>query len=471
MSNALVAFKGVVGSGVTPDDNPGLEVLVEGAGEMSAPQPSMELVKPARKSDNVLIQIEMYLRSKYRFRYNQVSNKVEFGRVGRHDFCDMTDFDYNSLLRELKLSDLSCSISTLRQILASDFVLTYDPYIEFVNNLPKWDGQDHIGELAATVVTTNQCFWDTCLRKWLVAMVTAWIKPEIVNHTALILCGPQGCGKTSWLRRVIPDALNRYIYAGKVNVRDKDSQIKLSECSLIVMDELENMHRDLDALKELITKTSIYVRRAYAFVHENYTRRASFAGSINNHDFLHDMTGNRRFLCFDTKRIDYQHKVDMIQVYAQAVALEQNGFQYWFDEEEGAVLEQNNESFRAVYAEEEQLATFYEPCDETDEDVLFMKSSDILKSLLQLSGLRSLSGQKLGRILANSGYKRVKKNDRYGYYLKLKKPELIEPQVVDCGLVDEDWALDLVEVLEPSQPSIQIVKPIPCVDKVRQRRV
>ena len=95
MSNALDEFKGVVDAGITPDDNPGLEAFVEGAGEMPAPQPLVELVKPAKKGDNVLIQIEMYLRSKYRFRYNLVSNKVEFGRIVDKDFRDMRDYDYN----------------------------------------------------------------------------------------------------------------------------------------------------------------------------------------------------------------------------------------------------------------------------------------------------------------------------------------------------------------------------------------
>lgn len=61
MSNALDEFKGVADAGITPDDNPGLEAFVEGAGEMPAPQPLVELAKPAKKGDNVLIQIEMYL--------------------------------------------------------------------------------------------------------------------------------------------------------------------------------------------------------------------------------------------------------------------------------------------------------------------------------------------------------------------------------------------------------------------------
>lgn len=39
MSNALDEFKGVADAGITPDDNPGLETFVEGAGEMPAPRP------------------------------------------------------------------------------------------------------------------------------------------------------------------------------------------------------------------------------------------------------------------------------------------------------------------------------------------------------------------------------------------------------------------------------------------------
>jgi len=44
-----------------------------------------------------------------------------------------------------------------------------------------------------------------------------------------------------------------------------------------------------------------------------------------------------------------------------------------------AELEQNNEEFRAVIPEEEQLMAFYEPCDESDPEAVFMKTTDILK--------------------------------------------------------------------------------------------
>ena len=427
MSNALQDFQGAGDVGITPDDNPGLEAFLQGEASPTevASQPQGLQLKTTG-GDTLIEQIELFLRSQWLFRYNIVANKAEFKLVKKPDapFTEMRDFDYNSILRDLKYADLQCSMSTLRMILASKFMPEYDPYIEYTSTLPEWDGQtDYIERLANTVTTGNPDFWQRAFKKWFVAMTASWMQTEVVNHTALILSGAQGVGKTTWLGNLIPPPLRKYVFAGMINVRDKDSQVKLSECCLIVMDELENMGRNLDALKALITKKDIYLRRAYAFTHERYIRRASFAGSINNKDFLHDITGNRRFLCFEAKRIDYQIFTDLDKAYAQAISLAQNGFQYWFSQEEMAELEQNNEEFRAVIPEEEQLMAFYEPCNDADPEAVFMKTTDILKNLLRLSGLRSLSEQKLGRVLM-AHFKRIKRQGRYEYMIKTKNQEV-----------------------------------------------
>lgn len=416
--------------GITPDDSPAMDEMLQGVTPLTevAPQPQGLQLKTTG-GDTLIEQIELFLRAQWLFRYNVVSNKAEFKLVKEPDtpFAEMRDFDYNSILRDLKYADLQCSMNMLRTILTSNFMVEYDPYAEYTASLPRNDGQiDYIELLADTVTTGNQDFWRRAFKKRFVAMVASWIQPEVVNHTALILSGAQGVGKTTWLGNLIPAPLRKYVYAGMVNVRDKDSQVKLSECCIIIMDELENMSRNLDALKELITKRDIHIRRAYSYTHEHYTRRASFAGSINNKDFLHDITGNRRFLCFEAKQINYQPFADLDKAYSQAIHLAQNGFQYWFSQEELSELEQNNEEFRAVIPEEEQLMAFYESCDEADPEGGFMKTTDILKNLLRLSGLRSLSEQKLGRVLI-AHFKRVKRQGRYGYLIKTKTQEVPTP--------------------------------------------
>ena len=102
----------------------------------------------------------------------------------------------------------------------------------------------------------------------------------------------------------------------------------------------------------------------------------------------------------------------------------QNGFQYWFSQDELSELEQNNEEFRAVIPEEEQLMASHEPCTEDDTDAVFMLNTEILKNLLRLSGLRTLSEQKLGRVLKARKFIRIKRQGRYGYLIKAKTQEI-----------------------------------------------
>ena len=182
--------------------------------------------------------------------------------------------------------------------------------------------------------------------------------------------------------------------------------------------------------------------------HGNYIRAIQLANMADN----------------NLLNIRNNHDVNMEQVYAQAIALWVGGFQYWFDKDEMAVLERNNEAFRAVCVEEEQLTSFYEPCNEGDAGVLFMKTTDILKSLLQLSGLRSLSDQKLGRVLMSLGYKRVKKDGRYGYLLRLRKPS-----VPDSLLSELE---SMVEVQVPEEPEeIELAQlPVARIGRVQRQQ-
>jgi len=409
--------------GITPDDSAAIDDFLGGTHEnQQVLEPRIEIATTGTNG-GVLQQIEAFLKARHCFRYNQATNKVEWKcqDKSQNDFVDMRDYDYNTVLRGIKYAELSCSISSLRILLASSFVTPYDPYTDYFERLPAWDGQtDYIEQLANTVETTNPKFWQRCFRKWLVALTGSLIDEKVVNHTAIIFSGAQGIGKTRWFGRILPEELRRYQFAGTLNLRDKDSQVKLSECPLIVMDELENMGgKNIDALKELITKEHIYLRRAYAYTHEKYVRRASFAGSVNHKEFLVDMTGNRRFLCFEVNRINPEHQIPLDRVYAQALHLLQSGFQYWFDQDEIAELNASNEEFRTISVEEEQLMSYFEPCSE-ENDPEYLKTTQILQVISSSSKMRGLSEQRLGRVLRAKDFLRVKKGDRWVYVVKRK---------------------------------------------------
>ena len=347
-----------------------------------------------------------YLREQYVFRHNMGNQKIEFHQKDETVFKDMTDTDFNSIKVELNLNDISCSRDTLRTIIFSNQWEQYDPYKEFLASLPLWDGDDHIAKLASTVRTDDEKYWLWCLRKWLVAFVGSLDEDEIINHTAIILCGKQGIGKSSWLRNILPPVLRKYYSSGFINPKDKESLVQLSELCIFNMDEVENLKpRHIEALKELMTKPSMYLRRAYATLSQNYPRRCSFCGTANGIKILHDITGNRRFLCHNVLGIDYQlNGIDLFQVYAQAYQLFRTGFQFWLNSEEQAAIEKQNARFRAESLEEELVNTYFEPCQTEEDGHKRMQASEIQSFLQRKVPYVKLSSVVIGKILSSKGF-------------------------------------------------------------------
>lgn len=396
----------------------------------------MGKIKSMTKSPAVTIplspmqRVERYLNLKYNFRYNEVMARIESKLKSDLDFQPVTDYFLNSLTREMNKAGIPCGITLLRNLLLSDFTPVFNPFKKYLGELPPWDEKtDYILQLCQTVTTTDDQLWIFCFRKWLVAMVASLMHDPIVNHTVLAFSGKQGIGKTSFILNLVPPDLKDYSFSGSINPANKDTLIQLAECMLINLDELENLNRsELGALKELITKSSIRLRRPYGFTTENLPRRASFAGSINGKEFLRDCTGNRRFLCFEVEQINYQHNVPLDRVYAQAVHLVNNGFPFYFNSEEIQMVNQSNEQFRAMSVEEELLLTYFDPCEAEDADFLF-STTQLVGWFTEKVKMSVTDGakQKLGKALRAHKFVRIKRQNRYVYALKEKASEVEVP--------------------------------------------
>ena len=97
---------------------------------------------------------------------------------------------------------------------------------------------------------------------------------------------------------------------------------------------------------------------------------------------LTDRTGSRRFLCFETVRIDYLTPVDYSHIYSQALALYKGGFKYWFSDTDIAEINDNNEPFQQSSPEEELFYTiFRKPC--RFEAYLHLSSSEIIAKIAE----------------------------------------------------------------------------------------
>lgn len=366
---------------------------------------------------NIVDTVEKVLLSRYEFRHNEITTRIEFMDREKlpNEFESLTDYKENSVLRWLLKKGLKINQTLLKNIIRSDFSRQYNAFGDYFSNLPQYDGKsDFIKELAGTVKTHNDELWYLSLKKWLVAMV-ACATTNKTNHTVLVFAGSQGIGKTTWILNLIPPQLQNYVYSGNINPNNKDTLVHLSECVLINMDELESLNKsEIGTLKEVITKGDIRIRKAYGVNQENMPRRASFSGSVNSMQFLNDTTGSRRFLCFEVSSIDYTSPVNYPGVFSQAVSLLNSGFQYWFDQEEIELITANNDRFQLVSQEEELLLAYFEP-KPFDVAELFLTNSEIVNRIKLKTGINSVRPRALGNALVKYGFVRIKKDGRQVY--------------------------------------------------------
>jgi predicted P-loop ATPase len=370
---------------------------------------------------------ENYLRKNYEFKYNTVKGRVFYKNKKQKNsrFRLMQERDFNSILVRMMKQGMNIQRNKLLSILYSDFVVNFNPISNYFDELPKWDSRDHITELSNTVKTTKQKTFNWAFKKWLVALVACATSDEIVNQTALILVGKQGVGKSRWIEnKLLPIILCDYIFSKNLNPNNKDQILQLAEAILINMEEIGEFNKSqTESFKELITKKIIKERRAYGVFTEEFVRRASFIGSSNNKELLNDVTGNRRFLVFEVLGFDFDKKIDINQVYAQAKELLKGKFRYWFDGQDIIRVNENNSEFVKTSEAEELINENFKVPLKDSKHIEFMNAtqvSDYLYLKYKSNGRSRIQGVEVGKVMTALGFK-TKKVNGLKKYLVLKK--------------------------------------------------
>jgi len=315
-------------------------------------------IKNSSKEDEKYLETETYLINKYDFRRNLITGRLEMKLKHENIYHIMEDVELNSIHRELKKISQSIGKDGLYMLLYSDFTPTYDPFKEYFDALPDWDGStDYIAELVDTLEfkdIVEKRLFGKYLQRWLVGVVACATEPQSINQSAIILVGKQGMGKSRWLNYLVPKPLSSYKFIGTIDPANKDTLVYLSECLLINLDELETLRKaDIGGLKTIMTLPSVKVRRPYDRLPQDMIRRASFVGSINSSDFLNDPTGSRRFLVFEVENVLNFQKIDMDKVYSQVKSLLANGEHFWFSEQEiNEITEKNKKHTLRTYEHE-----------------------------------------------------------------------------------------------------------------------
>lgn len=272
-----------------------------------------------------VMQMDEFMKRRYEFRFNQLTSQVECRQRNSFDFYFrpvnkrlMASITMNAQYEGLKLWD-----KDVVRYLNSDHVPVYQPIEEFLYDLPRWDGKDHIGDLAKRVPCNNP-HWAQLFRRWFLSMIAHWrgLGKNHANSTSPILVGPQAYRKSTFCRLILPPCLQAY-YTDSIDFsRKRDAELYLNRFLLINMDEFDQIGINQQPfLKHIMQKPVVNTRRPNASAVEELRRYASFIGTSNHKDLLTDTSGSRRYIGVEvTGVIDVVRPVDYEQLYAQAMA-------------------------------------------------------------------------------------------------------------------------------------------------------
>ncbi len=236
-----------------------------------------------------------------------------------------------------------------------------NPVRTWIESLP-WDGTKRLPLFCETVEVDEDFpneLKDKLIQRWLYSAVAAAKKWDgFKARGVLTLQGEQGIGKTSWIAALVPPELrNDFVKLDHhLDPNNKDSVFIGVSHWITEVGELDSsFKKDVARLKGFLTNDCDKLRLPYDKRPIEMPRRTVFAASVNDPNFLIDRTGNSRFWTLPVLSLDYEHDVNMQQLYAEIALMIEEGATWWLTPEEEAELEESNKRFRAVSVIEERL--------------------------------------------------------------------------------------------------------------------
>ena len=384
-------------------------------------------MKYTRPSALLAFKTEAYMKEHYTLRLNVMTGTPEYrmNAVG-YGFLPLDQAARNTMAIKALKAGVESWDKDLNRYIDSNLIPKYYPMEDYLRHLPKWNGKhDYVGELARRVKTDNK-HWENDFHTWMLSMVAQWMGKDRQHGNAIVplLIGPQGSGKTTFCRRLLPEYLQVYFNDRLSMKNDNDIFLAMSGYALINIDEFDAMSKNQQPiLKYLISKHDIKFRPPYGKVMEERQRFASFIATTNNRRPLVDPTGSRRFICVYADEIDNTGLINYDQLYAQLYTELQQGHRYWFEDEENARIMQQNEPFQQVSSYEQMITLTYLAPEDTPEDTKYVLLQDIMKHLEKSFPTFSIgrsTDMELGRRLTKMGYDNKRRNKGSAFRVKAK---------------------------------------------------
>ena len=401
-------------------------------------------------SQEATLAVELFLMENYRFRRNTLNGKVEYAKLPKASVSadgntvgdssslscasDEAEFEYrpltpaalNSIIIRAKREQIlekGSPKTEITEYVQSEEIPEYNPVQHFLDNLPKWDKKNHIAKVFGRIpgITSEQLNYLTI---WLRSSVAHWKQMDMLhgNECVPTFIGHQGCGKTTFVRRLLPLELRQY-YLDHLNLANKfDKEMALTNNLFVNLDELDSIRPSQQAsLKQTLSVSKVNGRPIFGRTQEDRPRFASFVATTNNRHPLKDVTGSRRYICIlipDGQNVDNTGDIDYGQLYAQVVyELQEQKAPYWYNNDEVARIQQLNQDFM----EKKDLAEIFTACfrQPNEGEVVKTMNCDQIISIMQQNypTLQNTMGNKvkLGRAISALGFKH-KEHSHVAYY-------------------------------------------------------
>lgn len=216
---------------------------------------------------------------------------------------------------------------------------SYHPVREYLASLPEWDGVPRVDTLLVDYLgAPDEAYTYAATRKTLCAAVIRVMNPGCKFDTVLVLCGPQGIGKSTLVARLAGDWFTDSI--SLTDTKDKTAAEKLQGNWIIEFGELAGLRKaDERDLKGFISRQNDKYRASYGRIVESHPRQCIFIGTTNETEgYLNDTTGGRRYWpistpCIGKKKIWDITQEEIDQIWAEVLVHVKNGEKLTLPEE------------------------------------------------------------------------------------------------------------------------------------------
>lgn len=390
---------------------------------------------------NKVAEVKAFLNEHYDIKVNEFDpnksvvrpkTKVYFGPV-----------TFNDISLHLLEEDIQVSDSVLRKILHSpNQMASYNPIAEYFASLEgKYKGVSHIDLLMSHLTMREfpgkkKGYYQERLyiymKKWFVATVACALGMHHNDVAMGLIHSEEGIGKSFFFNFIIPKPLNNMIADPSDNPKF-NLQEAFARYFLVYFDELYGINRrNEDEFKKVLSadEIDVYLPREPQPFRKKRIASACFTSNRTPEKggFLTPNMTYRRWLILELQSInrDYSIKVDVDQIWAEALLLIFQNFNYKWDAVDWDEFKEHNAMYLKETTSSQYVKTYFDI--PINGEGSWMQPKEIFQILnagkkIRREDTHKVSEVKIGEALTQLNYEkkiiRKPEGPRYCYYVKI----------------------------------------------------